>query len=98
MHTPLEDIEVEQAHTGSMILVTQMAASKPEFSVRIKIDGAITPVPTPFDRVRLVNLDGKTQTQGIEALFRWRQSPFVTTSYLFLMPPKTYANTRGGVH
>ena len=84
--TPLEDIEVEQAHTGSIDFGYSDGGIEAGVTLfASKIDGAITPVPTPFHRVRLVNLDGKTQTQGIEALFRWGQEPFsVTTSYLFL--------------
>lgn len=37
------------------------------------------------DTVQLVNQHGVSRTRGVEALFRWRQTPYVVTaSYLYL--------------
>ena len=94
--TPLEDLEVEHAQTGSIDL--GYSAGSIEAGVTLfasEIDGAITPMPTTDNRVRLVNLDNPTQTRGIETLLRWRQEPFsVTTSYLFLDATEQLAETQ----
>ncbi|MDC0214088.1 TonB-dependent receptor [Gammaproteobacteria bacterium] len=93
--TPLEDLEVEQAQTGSVDLGYSTGSIEAGITFfASKIDGAITPIPTTYNRVRLVNLDNPTQTHGVEGLLRWREEPFsVTASYLFLDATEQLADT-----
>ena len=93
--TPLEDLEVEQAQTGSVDLGYSTGSIEAGITFfASKIDGAITPIPTTYNRVRLVNLDNPTQTRGVEGLLRWREEPFsVTASYLFLDATEQLADT-----
>ena len=84
--TPLEDLEVEHAQTASFDLGYSEGSIEAGVTLfASEVDNAITAIPTPYKKVRLVNSSKATQTRGIDALLRWRQEPFViTASYLAL--------------
>ena len=84
--TPLEDLEVEHAQTASLDLGYSLGSLEAGITLFASdVDNAITAIPTPYGKVRLVNSNNTTKTRGIDALLRWRQEPFViTASYLVL--------------
>lgn len=83
---PLSALVEETAETASLDL--GHAVGPWEFGLTLfasDIADAVRLQTTAPDRVRLVNLDGVTQTRGVEALVRWKQAPWVVTgSYLYV--------------
>lgn len=83
---PLSGLREETAETASLDL--GYAAGPWEMGVTLfasDIEDAVRLQTTTPDRVRLVNVDGVTQTRGIEALARWKYGPWVMTgSYLYV--------------
>lgn len=84
---PLMDLKAEVAETAS--LEAGYASGALEATVTLfgsRIHDAVQLVPSAAaDRVRLVNADGDTRTQGAEVLLRYRWESFtVTGSYVFV--------------
>ncbi|MEM7504422.1 MAG: TonB-dependent receptor, partial [Pseudomonadota bacterium] len=83
---PLSGLVAETAETVS--LDVGYAAGAIETGLTLfgsNIDNAVRLQAIAADRVQLINQDGVTRTRGVEALFRWRQAPYVVTaSYLYL--------------
>jgi outer membrane receptor protein involved in Fe transport len=83
---PLSGLREETAETASLDL--GYANGPWELGLTLfasDIEDAVRLQTTAPDRVRLVNVDGVTQTRGVEALARWKRGPWVMTgSYLYV--------------
>ena len=94
---PLSDLVAETAETVS--LDVSYAAGAVETGLTLfgsNIDNAVRLRTVASDRVQLVNQNGVTRTRGIEAMFRWRQAPYVVTaSYMYLDAHEPNANGPG---
>ena len=93
--TPLENLDIEKAHTGSIDLGYSVGSFETGLTLfASEIDGAIGTIPTSSGRVSLANSKKPTRTRGAEVLLRWRQAPFsITTGYLFLDATEQPLNT-----
>ena len=83
---PLQGLTEETAETVSVDLGYSAGPWETGLTLFASdIDDAVRLETVAVDRVRLINQDGVTRTRGVEALLRWRRSPFVVTaSYLYL--------------
>ncbi len=83
---PLSGLGEETAETASLDF--GYAAGQWELGLTLfasDIENAVRLQTTAPDRVRLVNVDGVTQTRGVETLARWKRGPWVMTgSYLYV--------------
>ena len=83
---PVRRLDAEQAETVSFDI--SYATGSVETGLTFfgsNIEDALRLQNVGPEQVRLVNEGGTTRTRGIEALFRWREGPYVlTASYLYL--------------
>ncbi len=82
---PLSNLVSESAETASIDASYSVGGLETGLTFFASdIDDAVRLDALGPDRVQMVNIDGTTQTRGIEALLRWRHEPFVVTaSYLY---------------
>jgi outer membrane receptor protein involved in Fe transport len=83
---PLKGMDVESAETLSLDFGHTVGAFESGLTLFASdIDEAVRLQTAASDRARLINQEGVTRTRGVEALLRWRQTPYVVTaSYLYL--------------
>jgi outer membrane receptor protein involved in Fe transport len=83
---PLSGLRAETAQTASLDLGYAPGAIEAGLTFfGSEIDRAIRLETVAPDVVRLINVADGTRTRGVEALLRWRQSPYtVTASYLYV--------------
>lgn len=83
---PFSQLRAETAQTASLDI--GYVSGSWETNVTLfgsNIDNAVGLEPVSQEQVRIVNRDGVARTRGLEALLRWRRSPYVVTaSYLHL--------------
>ena len=82
---PLANITAETAETASIDVGYAVGSFETGLTFfGSNVDHAVRLEALATDRVQMVNVDGTTRTQGIEALMRWRlDSIVVTASYLY---------------
>lgn len=83
---PFSGLRAEIAQTASLDIGYATGAWETSLTYfGSNIDNAVGLETVSEDQARIVNIDGVTRTRGLEALLRWRQSPYtITASYLYL--------------
>jgi iron complex outermembrane receptor protein len=83
---PLAGLEAETAATASVDVGYALGPIEASISLfASNVDGSTRLVPVSADRVRLVNVGGKTRIRGSELLIRYRRDSFtITGSYVFV--------------
>lgn len=83
---PLAGLVAETAQTASLNFGYAFDELEVGLTLfRSEIEDAVRLQTISADQVRLINIDGKTQTDGAEVLLRWRRGSYVvTTSYLYV--------------
>jgi len=94
---PVQGLAAEEAETASLDVAYSTGGLEAGLTVfASEIDDAVVALPVAEDRVRLINQVGAIETQGVEALLRWRQEPFaVTASYLFVDAREAHPGASG---
>jgi len=83
---PLAGLSAETAETASLDFGYALGPIEAGLTFfRSEIEDAVRLETLAADRVRLINVAGKTRTRGLEALLRWRRGPYVLTAgYLYV--------------
>lgn len=83
---PLGDLRAETAETASLDLGYAAGAFESGLTLfRSTINDAVRLQPVAPDRVRLINVDGDTRNEGVEALARVKRGFYsLTASYLYV--------------
>ena len=94
---PLALLQAEGAETWSVDIGYSAGTVEADLTLfGSSIDRAVRSSPVSTELVRLINQDGASRTRGVEALFRWRQTPWtVSANYMYLQADEPKLNGLG---
>ena len=83
---PLALLQAEGAETWSVDIGYSAGTVEADLTLfGSNIDRAVRSSPVSTELVRLINQEGASRNRGVEAVFRWRQTPWtVSANYMYL--------------